>query len=107
MFNKSIIRTRNVVERQYGVWKRRFPILSTGIRLNLETAMSVIVATAIIHNIAVELNDDFPDDWFDDPIVEDADENFVGELDENAVRVGANMGRHVRQLIINEHFTRL
>lgn len=108
LFNESIIRTRNVVETQYGVWKRRFPILSTGIRLNLETAMSVIVATAIIHNIAVELNDDFPDDWFDDPIVEDADENFVGGLNDfHYVRVGANMGRHVRQLIINEHFTRL
>ncbi|KAK9696012.1 DDE superfamily endonuclease [Popillia japonica] len=47
LYNESIIRTRNVVERQYGVWKRRFPILSTGIKLKLETAMTVIVATAV------------------------------------------------------------
>ncbi|KAK5644346.1 hypothetical protein RI129_005646 [Pyrocoelia pectoralis] len=32
LFNESHIRTRNCVERLYGVWKRRFPILSMGMR---------------------------------------------------------------------------
>lgn len=35
LFNESQIRTRNPVKRCYGVWKRRFPILALGIRLNL------------------------------------------------------------------------
>ncbi|KAK5650446.1 hypothetical protein RI129_001475 [Pyrocoelia pectoralis] len=39
LYNESIIRTRNVVERQYGVWKRRFPILSTGMKVKLRTVM--------------------------------------------------------------------
>ena len=28
LYNEALIRTRNTVERSYGVWKRRFPILS-------------------------------------------------------------------------------
>lgn len=28
LYNESIIRTRNVVERHFGVWKRRFPVLA-------------------------------------------------------------------------------
>jgi len=31
LYNESQIRTRNVVERSFGVWKRRFPVLSLGI----------------------------------------------------------------------------
>ncbi|KAJ8980951.1 hypothetical protein NQ317_001214 [Molorchus minor] len=48
LFNESQIRTRNPVERCYGVWKRRFPILSLGIRLNIERVEAVIVACAIL-----------------------------------------------------------
>lgn len=32
LYNESQIRTRNPVERSYGVWKRRFPILVLGMR---------------------------------------------------------------------------
>lgn len=31
LYNEAQVRTRNVVERQYGVWKQRFPILHIGI----------------------------------------------------------------------------
>lgn len=51
LYNESQIRTRNCVERSYGVWKRRFPILSLGIRLNFQKVQAVIVATAVLHNI--------------------------------------------------------
>lgn len=58
LFNISQIRTWNVVERSYGIWKRRFPVLSTGIKLKkMETIMGIIVATAILHNIAVDSNE--------------------------------------------------
>lgn len=102
LYNESIIRTRNVVERQYGVWKRRFPILSTGIRLSLERARTVIVATAVIHNIAVDMNDEFPDEWFEDNIIED-DVNGINHNIDN----DRNRGRQVRQRIINQHFANL
>lgn len=56
LFNKSQIRTRNVVECSYGIWKRRFPGLAFGLRLKLDTTMAVIVATAVLHNIACDEN---------------------------------------------------
>nr|CAI5825436.1 unnamed protein product [Callosobruchus analis] len=45
-------RTRNPVERCFGVWKRRFPILAVGIRLKIEKVEAVVIATAVLHNIA-------------------------------------------------------
>lgn len=56
-YNESQIRTRNPIERCYGVWKRRFPILATGINVDLETAKTVIVATAVLYNISNILRD--------------------------------------------------
>lgn len=52
LYNEAQIRTRNAVERSYGIWKRRFPILSMGIRVDLSKVESIIVATAVLHNIA-------------------------------------------------------
>ncbi|KAJ8973882.1 hypothetical protein NQ317_019295, partial [Molorchus minor] len=60
-YNESQIRTRNPIERCIGVWKGRFPVLALGIRLNLETAQEIIVATAILHNLAIIENEPEPD----------------------------------------------
>ncbi|KAJ8983281.1 hypothetical protein NQ317_010531 [Molorchus minor] len=57
LFNESLIRTRNVAERIYGVWKRRFPGLALGLRLKLDTIQAMTVATAILHNIARNNNE--------------------------------------------------
>lgn len=100
LYNESIIRTRNVVERQYGVWKRRFPILSQGIRLRVETAMTVIVATAVLHNIAIEMKEDIPQQWnIYENIEDNANENIP--INEN------NTERQFRQLLIDQHFAQL
>lgn len=56
MYNEAHKRTRNSIERTIGVLKRRFPVLAYGIRLKLETALSVIVATCVLHNIARNMN---------------------------------------------------
>lgn len=60
LYNESQIRTRNVVERSYGVWKRRFPVLSLGIRLALKRVQAVIVACGVLHNIAIDAKDLLP-----------------------------------------------
>lgn len=61
LFQESQIRTRNVVERSYGVWKRRFPVLSLGIRLNISKVEEIIIiATAVLHNIAILQKEDIP-----------------------------------------------
>lgn len=59
-YNESLIRTRNTVERSYGVWKRRFPILATGINVKITSSQSIIVATAVLHNIACEFKERIP-----------------------------------------------
>jgi len=60
LFNESQIVTRNPVERSYGVWKCRFPNLSVGIGVKLPTALAIIVATAVLHNIALKFGDAVP-----------------------------------------------
>lgn len=54
MYNEAQIRTRNTIERLFGIWKRRFPILSNGIRCNINMAQMIIVACAVLHNIAID-----------------------------------------------------
>lgn len=60
LYNESHIRTRNTIERCFGVWKRRFPILSLGIRLKREKIELIVVATAVLHNIASKNGDPTP-----------------------------------------------
>lgn len=59
-YNESLIRTRNTVERSYGVWKRRFPILATGINVKISSSQSIIVATVVLHNIACNFRERTP-----------------------------------------------
>jgi nuclease HARBI1 len=59
-YNHSQILVRNTVERQYGVWKRRFPCLVYGLRCKLETSLTVIVACAVLHNFCMQQKDDMP-----------------------------------------------
>ncbi|GBP31241.1 Putative nuclease HARBI1 [Eumeta japonica] len=50
-YNRAHIKTRNTIERCFGVWKRRFPVLSLKIRLCLATTQAVVIATSVLHNI--------------------------------------------------------
>lgn len=60
LYQKSFIKTRNTIERCFGVWKRRFPVMAIGCRCKVENVMPIVVATAVLHNIACELNEDIP-----------------------------------------------
>nr|CAH7739968.1 unnamed protein product [Callosobruchus chinensis] len=53
--NSSHIKTRNPLERLFGVQKRRFPILLYGCRLKVETFLNITVAAAVLHNRALLL----------------------------------------------------
>ncbi|XP_035715090.1 putative nuclease HARBI1 [Folsomia candida] len=50
-YNRAQIKTRNLIERAFGVWKRKFPCLKF-MRLKMKTVLIVIVATAVMHNIS-------------------------------------------------------
>jgi len=63
LYNESHIRTRNTIERVFGIWKRRFPILALGSRFfRVERVLVVIATTAILHNIAYRARDPLPPD---------------------------------------------
>lgn len=50
-YNEAHIKTRNTIERIFGVWKRRFPVVALTMRLSLPKVQAVIIATAVLHNI--------------------------------------------------------
>ncbi|KAJ3653970.1 hypothetical protein Zmor_013188 [Zophobas morio] len=106
LYNESQIRTRNPVERCFGVWKRRFPALAFGIRLKLHKVEAVVVATAVLHNIAIILNEEEPPL---DP-EEEAAVNFVNDvLVENIGENGGNFNQNnsMRDQLIREYFNNL
>lgn len=100
LYNESQIRTRNVVERTFGVWKRRLPVLFFGLRLKMETSMAVIQSCAILHNIARLVNDPQPPDE-----VENMTELLTNELVdiEDAIQPEHN-NYGLRNALIAEHF---
>lgn len=50
-------RTRRIVERTFGIWKRRFPCLSKGLQTKLLTSTTIVVACAVLHNLSLMFND--------------------------------------------------
>nr|XP_012231350.1 PREDICTED: uncharacterized protein LOC105677354 [Linepithema humile] len=71
-------RTRIIVERTFGMWKRRFPCLSKGLTTKLSTSTTIIVACAVLHNLSLIFNDKLDDDD-DDEELENAN-NEVSEI---------------------------
>ncbi|CAB3241139.1 unnamed protein product [Arctia plantaginis] len=96
-YNEAHIKTRNTIERCIGVWKRRFPILSLKMRLKLENMQSVIIATAVLHNIARTMNlDEIEPEIL---IPETTQEENIIVNDNSPI---LNMSE--RQLLINNYF---
>jgi len=100
LYNESQIRTRNVIERSFGVWKRRFAALVFGLKITPLTAQAVIVATAILHNIAqVELESDPPIDFDVEAAVKDLE---IQEIQYHNGIENAN----ARQSLVDTYFAR-
>ena len=61
MFNKKLSAIRTIMtENIFGRWKTRFPII-TNLRTHLELSQKIIIATAILHNIATLWNEQLPE----------------------------------------------
>lgn len=100
-YNRSHARTRNTVERAFGVLKRRFGYLGKPIRTHLETTKAIIVASVVLHNIAVQTRVVLPEEG-------DLEENIDQHVlpDEAPVQqVRSNVqGRLKRERVIRDHF---
>lgn len=100
LYNESLIRTRISVERMFGIWKRRFPILSLGSRFKeVNSILAVIIATAVLHNIARRAGDPLPENdelqvpWED---IENDEGPHNGRMANN----------HVQNTLISDYFQR-
>ena len=96
-YNRSQRKTRGIIERVFGIWKRRFPCLHIGLRTKLQTTFAIIIAVGVLHNIAVNHNEpDFENEFWDEAL-------------QNLVDVGRQRnqrGERIRQQIVN-HFANL
>ncbi|XP_065219385.1 putative nuclease HARBI1 [Planococcus citri] len=70
-YNEAHLQTRNAARRCHEEWKRRFPILAIGIRLNYSYVDAIVVGTAVLYNIAKNFGDDVPS-------VSQSDEQYIG-----------------------------
>ena len=56
-YNSAHRRSGITVERMFGLWKRRFPCLKMTLTTKLATTLSIIIATAVLHNCAMSMNE--------------------------------------------------
>lgn len=97
-YNLSHKRTRNIIERLFGVWKKRFPCLRRGLTTKLNTSVLIICAAAILHNIGILYNDHFEE--VEDEVDDDNDQDFIID-NPNADPL------HYRRAFIIRHFSNL
>uniref|UniRef100_A0A2A4IXD7 DDE Tnp4 domain-containing protein n=1 Tax=Heliothis virescens TaxID=7102 RepID=A0A2A4IXD7_HELVI len=94
-YNEAHIQTRRAIDRAFGVWKRRFPVISLTMRLSLDNIQAVIIATAVLYNICIKHNiEDVP------PEVELPDENEMAATAES-IQSSENDLRNRQHLILN------
>lgn len=89
--------------RCFGVLKRRFPVLSKGLTVDLNNTQAIIIACAILHNICVDMHDELPDD---EPMVNDIN-NDVNPRGNHIVNLPGTRGRQERDRLVNDHFANL
>lgn len=105
-YNASHARTRNAVERAFGVLKRRFSYLGKLIRTDLETTKAIIVAAVVLHNIAVQTRVDMSDEIRDVNVdLQDVQINGIAKIDDpEPADEEALLGHLKRNRIIKTHF---
>nr|CAI5856471.1 unnamed protein product [Callosobruchus analis] len=87
LYNKALIHTKNSIERVFGIWKRRFPVVAYGIRLKIETVLVIIVATTVLHNMARDMHEPNP------PVPDDLNEEELNYLiDTQQIEIEAQEG---------------
>ncbi|XP_074038076.1 putative nuclease HARBI1 isoform X2 [Leptinotarsa decemlineata] len=98
LYNESVTRTKNPVERQYGVSKRRFTVLALGLQLKLETAQTVIVAVGVLHNIAIDKREQEP------PLDQEVNLANIIYVEDTEVDPPDHNINNAREILLNEYF---
>lgn len=91
-----------MVERAFGIWNRRFPILSRGISIHLHRVLGIIIAIAVLHNLAILRKENIPPEDQEFPVImESRDDDIVPE------RYGRGSINLQRSLLIEGYFVSL
>lgn len=70
-YGRAQISTRNVVERSYGILKRRFPVLESGMKLRrLDLIQKIVAVCCVLHNLCIDMGTDVDLNLFGEPIAE-------------------------------------
>ena len=87
-FNRAHKVTRCLIERTFGLLKRRFHVLHSEVRMAPDRVCIIIAACCILHNIAVTLREPDPEDcdMEDDGCAADLHSQYHGRETGNAVR---------------------
>ncbi|KAF2905903.1 hypothetical protein ILUMI_00278 [Ignelater luminosus] len=93
-YNNAHIQTRNCIERCLVVWKRRFACLYLGLRTKVDITLVIIVATVVLHNIAINENDT---NNYEDGVVDE-------EVEQEVMQVSNGGGNAVRRALIENVF---
>ena len=92
-YNTAYRGTRCIIERCFGLLKRRFPRLHLGLRTALANSLVIIVATTVLHNFSlIHREQDFDEDI--------EDENVPFDI----IATADASGNAKRQLIISRYF---
>ncbi|XP_017875626.1 putative nuclease HARBI1, partial [Ceratina calcarata] len=97
-YNNIHTRTRQIVERTFGVWKRRFPCLSRGLTTQLLCSTTTVVACAVLHNMSLIFRDILPEE-------EENDVDMTEEPQAPAVEEEHASGLAAREALINRMFS--
>nr|CAD7264842.1 unnamed protein product [Timema shepardi] len=95
-YNSAHIATRNPVERLFGLWKRHFRCLTAKLETKPHNTVDIIIATAVLHNISINVDEAFLGDEM--PWIED-EHGPLPPLPGNN-----NIGHHVREDYIRRRF---
>jgi len=101
LFNHQHSSLRNVIERTFGVLKKRFPIIGSGTEphYSLDTMTDIVLACCILHNfLRVVDNDQSYLDEVDRELMEQEGEPAVSQLRDDDYRLGSE----IRDRISNE-----
>ncbi|CAI6354786.1 unnamed protein product [Macrosiphum euphorbiae] len=99
-YNKSHIRTRNIIERAFGLWKRKFPCLRRGLANAPNTIVNIILSCALLYNLSRQFNQNNTDsDDQEDHLEEEEHHEMIKEIDNNV------LGHIARRAFIIRHFS--
>ena len=104
-YNFAHISTRSTVERMFGVWKQRFRCLRTPIRTKMQNTLTIVVATACLHNYAMRRGEVVNIDASDETNSNDIDAGAGGNNENPAADEPTNIaGTAMRRQIITQNF---